>query len=91
MGTYPMTRIQQAEVSHQYTHKCTVCDETKVMPARAEYCKSERRPITCLPCGDKIARTVKHCIVPMPKSNYIVVTDPALLVGLNTSHKGGVR
>ena len=45
----------------------------------------------CLPCGETRAKQVKHCIVPMPKSNYIVVTDPALLIGLNTSHKGGVR
>lgn len=45
----------------------------------------------CLECGETRAKQVKHCIVPMPKSNYIVVTDPALLIGLNTSHKGGVR
>jgi ribosomal protein L37AE/L43A len=45
----------------------------------------------CLSCGEAKAKNVKHCIVPMPKSNYIVVTDPALLIGLNTSHKGGVR
>jgi ribosomal protein L37AE/L43A len=45
----------------------------------------------CLDCGEVRARDVKHCIVPMPKSNYIVVTDMALLIGLNTSHKGGVR
>jgi len=43
----------------------------------------------CLNCGEARAKQVKHCIVPMPKSNYIVVTDMALLVGLNTSHKGG--
>lgn len=42
----------------------------------------------CLKCGDKIARAVKHCIVPMPKSNYILVTDYELLKGLNSSHKG---
>ena len=42
----------------------------------------------CLVCGEKRARMVKHCIVPMPKSNYIVVTDPSLLIGLNSSHKG---
>jgi ribosomal protein L37AE/L43A len=46
---------------------------------------------TCLVCGDKQARQVKHTIVPMPKSNYIVVTDMGLLVGLNSSHKGGTR
>ena len=44
---------------------------------------------TCLQCGEAAAKQVKHCIVPMPKSNYVVVTDMALLIGLNTSHKGG--
>jgi len=43
---------------------------------------------TCLFCGEEAARRETHCIVPMPKSNYIVVTDRALLRGLNTSHKG---
>ena len=45
---------------------------------------------TCLTCGDVEAKQFKHTIVPMPKSNYIVVTDLALLRGLNSSHKGGV-
>lgn len=44
---------------------------------------------TCLFCGEEAARRETHCIVPMPKSNYIVVTDRSLLRGLNTSHKGG--
>ena len=43
---------------------------------------------TCLPCGEQQARAVNHCIVPMPKSNYIVVTDHTLLQGLNSSHRG---
>lgn len=42
---------------------------------------------TCLHCGEKDALQYKHCIVPMPKSNYIVVTDLDLLKGLNSSHK----
>ena len=44
---------------------------------------------TCLWCGEEEARLYKHTIVPMPKSNYIVVTDMSLLQGLNNSHKGG--
>ena len=40
-------------------------------------------------CGETLARQAKHTIVPMPKSNYIVVTDPSLLINLNSSHKGG--
>ena len=43
---------------------------------------------TCLSCGEQEARSYKHTIVPMPKSNYIVVTDLELLKGLNSSHKG---
>ena len=46
---------------------------------------------TCLSCGEKVARKQTHCIINLPKSNYIVVTDPSLLVGLNSSHKGGVK
>ena len=40
-----------------------------------------------LECGEKNALNYKHTIVPMPKSNYIVVTDLELLKGLNSSHK----
>ena len=46
---------------------------------------------TCTECGETQARTHKHTIVPMPKSNYIVVTDLSLLKGLNSSHKGGMK
>lgn len=42
----------------------------------------------CLPCGEVMAKQRRHTIVPMPKSNYIVVTDRTLLVGLNSSHRG---
>ena len=42
----------------------------------------------CMPCGEQQAKHTRHTIVPMPKSNYIVVTDISLLVGLNSSHKG---
>mgnify|MGYP006284546207 FL=1 len=38
---------------------------------------------TCLPCGEVYARKRKHCIVPLNKSNYVVVTDPNTLKQLN--------
>ena len=44
----------------------------------------------CLSCGEKYARKRKFTVVPMPKSNYILVTDYSLLKGLNSSHKGGL-
>jgi hypothetical protein len=37
----------------------------------------------CLPCGERQARQRKHCIVPMHKSNYTVVSNPADLIGFN--------
>ena len=50
----------------------------------------ERRRITslCMSCGEREARKVRHCIVPMHKSNYVVVTDRDLLTGVN--QKGGI-
>ena len=43
---------------------------------------------TCLPCGEEIARAKRHTVVPMHKSNYVLCTDPAMLVGIN--NKGGI-
>jgi hypothetical protein len=37
----------------------------------------------CLACGDDIAKQRKHCIVPINKSNYYLVTDRELLKQLN--------
>lgn len=39
-------------------------------------------------CGEKLARTVKHTIVPMHKSNLVPIYNLADLVGINT--KGGL-
>ena len=38
---------------------------------------------TCLPCGEKIASQKKHCVVPMNKSNYMLVMDRTILTQLN--------
>lgn len=41
---------------------------------------------TCFTCAEKIAKQQKHCIVPMHKSNYVLVTAeaaPELLAGIN--------
>jgi ribosomal protein L37AE/L43A len=42
----------------------------------------------CLFCGEDIAKQQRHTIVPMHKSNYVVISDKSLLVGLN--NKGGL-
>ena len=42
----------------------------------------------CLSCGDEMAKKVVRCVVPMHKSNYVLVTDRDLLTGAN--QKGGI-
>lgn len=42
----------------------------------------------CLSCGDELANKVVRTVAPMHKSNYVLVTDRADLVGLN--NKGGL-
>lgn len=64
--------------------ECILCGDT-IQPRR----RAELGYKVCLPCGDKQARSVTRCVVPMHKSNYILVTDPADLKGIN--NKGGFR
>lgn len=37
----------------------------------------------CMPCGEREARTVTHCIVPMHKSNYVPISNLQDLRELN--------
>ena len=37
----------------------------------------------CLPCGETAAKKVRHCTVPLNKSNYMLVTDRDTLKQLN--------
>ena len=62
---------------------CPQCQHEPVPQARIDL-----GYITCLRCGEKQARAVRHCIVPLHKSNYFVCTDPADLHGIN--NKGGL-
>lgn len=70
-------------MSNTRTYHCVRCGNT-VSALRWERAGMH----TCLPCGETMAQARKHTIVPMPKSNYIVVTDHTLLQGLNSSHRG---
>lgn len=38
---------------------------------------------TCHSCGEKQARQRNHCIVPMHKSNYVVITNREDLIRIN--------
>ncbi len=61
---------------------CSICDE-EYNPRRAALGHK-----TCLSCGEKLARAVRHTVVPMHKSNYQVITDLSDLKGIN--NKGGL-
>ena len=56
------------------TMYCVKCQMEEVAAKRIE-----AGFITCLRCGEVDARRVKHTVVPMHKSNYVVVRDRELL------------
>jgi hypothetical protein len=59
------------------TQPCVCCGESvPVQRAQLGY-------KTCLVCGDKQARQVRHTIAPMNKSNYMLFTDVDMLKQLN--------
>jgi hypothetical protein len=41
-----------------------------------------------MPCGEIASKQVKRCVVPMHKSNLVLITDVADLKGIN--NKGGL-
>lgn len=63
--------------THATHATCTACG-SEYSPKRAALGYR-----TCLSCGDKAAREVKHCTVPLSKSNYVVISNPRELRGLN--------
>lgn len=42
----------------------------------------------CMPCGEIASKQVVRCVVPMHKSNLVLITDVADLKGIN--NKGGL-
>lgn len=61
---------------------CVACRTEEVAAKRVE-----AGFITCLRCGEADARKVRFCVVPMHKSNYVVISDKRDLMGIN--NKGG--
>ena len=61
---------------------CEVCGNTfSVDRAKLGY-------KVCLDCGEVKALSIKHCVAPMHKSNYMVFTNGNDLKGIN--NKGGI-
>ena len=67
----------KAQYRSKQMTKCISC-KSEVPPRRLELGIN-----TCMSCGEKQARQRKHCVVPMHKSNYIVVTNHDDLVRIN--------
>jgi len=63
---------------HTFGLICTGCYGVRVEPPRLRLGYT-----TCMSCGEKAARAVKHTIVPMNKSNYIACFDTDTLKQLN--------
>lgn len=64
-------------VNDQGVPECIVCGDEFSLDRWAIGYK------TCLPCGDRAAKQVKHCVVNMNKVAYMVVTDLEILKQLN--------
>jgi len=64
-------------INECYEPQCKLCGDVY------DFARFDIGYAICLPCGNDIAKQVKHTIVPMHKSNLVVVTDYSLLKGLN--------
>lgn len=61
------------------TTSCTICGDA-IPQARANLGKR-----TCLFCGEEQARLERAswCVAPLHKSNYVLITNPLELKGIN--------
>jgi hypothetical protein len=69
------------------SHFCHTC-MTHGMYTPVDQRRVDMGYTTCLPCGEREARSHKHTIVPMHKSNYMVVTDRSLLAQITRPGRG---
>lgn len=62
---------------------CTACYFNHVETRRAQLQISKKLRLTCAPCGESIAKEVKHTVAPINKSNYMYISDRNTLKQLN--------
>ena len=70
--------------THNSPGQSPACTECGAMVAEARWALGYRE---CMKCGEYRARQRVHTIAPLHKSNYMVITNRAELLGLN--NKGG--
>jgi len=76
-----MSYIKELHISHKYL--CTECYGNHVDTARAKHLKDNNLRMTCHTCGEILAKQRRHTIAPLNKSNYVCITDLAMLKQLN--------
>jgi len=65
-----------------HTPECMMCGD------EYEFDRWKIGKKTCMSCGEKAASKVVRTVVPMHKSNYVLLTDVSDLKGIN--NKGGL-
>lgn len=80
---------EQAPTTKYRDTECWYCGDD-VHPKRAELLKADNQPMRCMSCGEEAAIIARKswCVAPMHKSNYMLFTQKADLVGIN--NKGGL-
>ena len=73
--------MKAESLSHKYL--CTNCYGRQVDEDRAEHLKANGLRMTCHFCGEELAKQRKFTIAPLNKSNYVCITDIAMLKQLN--------
>lgn len=68
---------------HTHLPICTSCYAVRVEPPRAKLGFTR-----CLACAEKFPESRTRTVVPMHKSNYVLITDTDDLKGIN--NKGGL-
>jgi ribosomal protein L37AE/L43A len=60
-----------------YAPRCKLCGEPY------DVARMKLGYAICMPCGEEVAKERKFTIAPLNKSNYVCITDMALLKQLN--------
>ena len=69
-------------IDETFEPQCKLCGDTyDSLRLRLGYA-------VCLSCGNEIAKNVKRTVVPMHKSNLVMITNREDLIGIN--NKGGL-
>lgn len=69
-----------------YSKPSVVC-QTQHCDELVHHLRVSLGKFTCLQCGQRLAEKHKHTIVPLHKSNYVVVQDLNLLKGINVKQR----